>query len=120
MKPYHRKISLVTGLIATLWFTAPVAQAHSPRPRELIVSIQTLRVETQTLVVVSAKAKSPREFVWYKSTRFIENNHFVDTAALKEGMQVTVYYHSPFFGKPWITKVVWQSPNSATPPGNVQ
>lgn len=99
--------------MVTLFFTAPVAQAHSARARELAVTVQMIRADARSLTLVPTKTKSPREFVWYKSTRFIENNHFVDAAALKEGMQVKVYYHSPFFGKPFVTKVVW---SSAAPP----
>jgi hypothetical protein len=31
----------------------------------------------------------------------------VSATELKVGMDVTIYYHSPFFGKPYATKVVW-------------
>lgn len=109
MHSYQSKIFTSFILVVALCLTAPSARAHSVHARELEASIQSLRMETRTLVVISVKAKSPREMVWNKSTSFIENGHFVDAAKLREGIQVKLYYHSPFFGKPYLTKVAWNS-----------
>ncbi len=44
---------------------------------------------------------------WNSRTRFIEGAQFVDAAKLREGVPVSVIYRSPFFGKPFVTKVVF-------------
>ena len=97
------------ALLVALCLTAPAARAHSVHARELEATIQTIRMETRTLVVIPAKAKSAREMIWNKSTSFVEDGHFVDAAKLREGIRMKLYYHSPFFGKPYLTKVVWNS-----------
>jgi hypothetical protein len=40
-------------------------------------------------------------------TRFIKGWKFTNDTALKMGLRACVYYLSPFFGKPFVTKVVW-------------
>ena len=109
MHSHHRKIFAVVVLLAVLCVATPSARAHSVHAREFEATIQSIRMETRTLVVISAKAKFPREMVWNKSTSFVEDDHFVEAAKLPKGVQVRLYYHSPFFGKPYLTKVVWNS-----------
>ena len=40
-------------------------------------------------------------------TQFVRNWEFEGADALKPGTRGRVYYHSPFFGKPFVAKVVW-------------
>ena len=42
-------------------------------------------------------------------TKFIKDWKFTDDIALKTGLRACVYYRSSFFGKPFVTKVVWIS-----------
>lgn len=114
MRLYHNKLFAGVALLVVLCLTTPLAQAHNAHARELATTVRTIRVETRTLVLSWSKAKSPLEMVWNKSTSFIEDGHFVAAAKLQEGMQVKVYYHSPFFGKPYLTKVVWNTTVSRT------
>lgn len=46
---------------------------------------------------------------WTKNTRFIYKRELTNAVALKDGLSVVVYYHSPLFGKPFVTKVVWEN-----------
>lgn len=88
-------------------------QAHAPRARELIGTVQRIQPQAHSLTIVSAKAAASLELIWKRDTRFIENNHFVDSASLRKGTQIAAYYHTPFFGKPYLSKVVWSRPASA-------
>jgi len=110
---YHRIATAILALLA-LCFFAPTAQAITVRARELNVTVQSVLPQTRTLVVVPKEDTKAREYVWAKSTQFVENNRFVDASALKEGMNAKIYYHTPFFGKPYVSKVVWLSENPAS------
>jgi hypothetical protein len=111
---HQSKILAAIAVMVVVCLIAPSAQAHSVRARELEATIRTVRVETRTLVVISAKEKFPREMVWNRSTSFVENRQFVDAAKLREGIKVRVYYHSPFFGRPYLTKVAWNTTATQT------
>lgn len=73
----------------------------SIRATEVEAVVQSIRVETRTLVIISAKAKSPHEMAWNNSTSFVEDDHLVDAAKLRARIHVKLYYRSPFFGKPY-------------------
>lgn len=111
MKTNHHQITAALLALFALCFITPLAHARPPRARELSVTVQSVRPETRTLVVIPAEDLTPREYVWTKSTEFVENRRFVDASALKEGMSAKIYYHTPFFGKPYVSKVVWLSEN---------
>lgn len=98
-----------------MFLTSEVSHAHSARSREIKATIQEIRPNTKTLIVSSEKGSPLREFIWRKSTRFIQNDHFVDALALREGLSVRAYYRSPFIGKPFLTKIVWHSGGHGTP-----
>lgn len=107
----HRIAAAILALLA-LCFFAPSAHAHSPRARELSITIQSIQPETRTLLVVPANEVKPREYVWTKSTVFLKNHRVVDASALKVGVGAKIYYHTPFFGKPYVSQVVWLTENS--------
>jgi hypothetical protein len=44
---------------------------------------------------------------WKPGTSFVRGGEFDRADSLKEGARVCVYYRSPFFGRPFVTKVVW-------------
>ena len=44
--------------------------------------------------------------VWNSQTRFIEGMRLVNATELTKGARVTVWYHTPFFGKRFTTKIV--------------
>jgi len=53
-----------------------------------------------------AQEKGPQKLIWNSDTLFLRNWKTVPATELKQGAHITVYYHSPFFGKPFVTKVV--------------
>ena len=57
--------------------------------------------------IESPRRNQPATFAVKGDTQFIKDWKFTDAAALKEGLRACVYYRSPFFGKPFVTKVVW-------------
>lgn len=107
MKTNYYRFVAVTFALFALSFFAPHAQAHSPRARELLVTVQSMRPEARAIVVIPIGEGTPHEFVWTKSTQFIEDWRFVDASMLKKGMKAKIYYHTPFFGMPYVSKIMW-------------
>ena len=101
-------------LLVTTFLITPRAEAHAPRAREVSAVIQAINHEQRTLSLETPKGGGPRELVWDKSTKFLRDSKFVPATELKAGTRVTVYYHSPFFGKPFATKIVWITNTSKT------
>lgn len=91
---------------ATL-LTTPNVEARPPRAREVAAVVQAINHSERTLSLGYQKSRSPRELIWHSDTKFLRDWKFVPATELKEGTRVTVYYHSPFFGKPYVSKVVW-------------
>ena len=107
--------SLKTAITAALLcLSIADSWARPPRARELCGVVEKIDRDTQTLTVLSGKG-DPLNAVWKRDTKFIDNWKFTDSGSLKEGRRACVYYHSPFFGKPFVTKVIWtngQSPQT--------
>lgn len=87
------------------------AEARPPRARELCGVIQAIDLQTCSLTIQSPKRGQPATFAIKSDTRFIKDWKFAESASLKEGLRACVYYRSPFFGKPFVTKVVWVNQN---------
>ena len=85
------------------------AAAHTPRAREAIASVQTINYDKRTLWLTDLQGRGPREMIWHSDTIFLRDWKVVSATELKEGTHARVYYHSPFFGKPFITKVIWEN-----------
>ena len=85
------------------------AEARPPRARELCGVIQAIDPQTRTLTIQSPKRESATVFAVKGDTRFIKDWKFTNDTALKSGLRACVYYRSPIFGKPFVTKVVWTS-----------
>ena len=85
----------------------PDAKARPPRAREAVAVIQVIDHSERILSLNHQQGRGPRELVWNSDTKFLRDWRFVPATELKEGTLATVYYHSPFFGKPFVTKVVW-------------
>lgn len=102
LKPLTPAIAAVSVLLS-----AAEIQARSPRARELCGAIQMLDPGSHTLTVQSPKRDQPFTLVWKRDTKFIHNWKFTDSTALKERLRACVYYRSPIFGKPFVTRVVW-------------
>lgn len=96
------------AVLFTIVLLAPSnAEAHSPHAREALAIVQTINYEKRTLSVSYPQGHGPRKLIWNSDTKFLHDWKFVPATELKEGVPVTVYYHSPVFGKPFVAKVVW-------------
>jgi hypothetical protein len=82
------------------------AEARTPRTREVKGVIQSVDYGHQTMTLNYAQGLGPKELVWRPETEFQCGTNSVPAMELKAGMSVTVDYHSPFFGKPYATRVV--------------
>jgi len=100
-------LKAVLATTAFLCLSSADSWARPPRARELCGVVERINHETYTLTVLPEKKGQPLNVVWKRDTRFIHNWKFTDSAFLKEGLRGCVYYRSPFFGKPFVTKVVW-------------
>ena len=96
-------------VLALFCDTATNAWARAPRARERQCVIQTVEAHSRAMTLRCGKDTQPLELVWKEDTWFLKNWQFTDSAQLKPGQAVTVYYRSPFFGKKYVTKVVWQN-----------
>ena len=105
-----------SALAAALTATALLCVSSAPRARELCGVIQAIDAQSHALTIQSPKRDRPLTVVWKRDTGFINNWKFADSASLKEGMRVCIYYRSPLFGKPFVTKVVWVDEQSAKNP----
>ena len=101
----------IIGLLALaiFSFTSINAWAHAPRARARQCVVQTLEPNSRAMTLRCGKDAEALELAWTKQTRFVKDWQFADSAQVRPGQRVTVYYHSPFFGKKFATKVVWQS-----------
>lgn len=94
-------------VLSALCFATTTSWARPPRARERCGVLQSIDREAHTLTLVPEKGERPLVAVWKSDTKFLKNWKFQPADALKEGVRACVFYRSPFFGKPFVTKVVW-------------
>lgn len=85
------------------------AEAGASRARRAEGKVLVVDRETQTILVKPPSGKRPLLVDWNKHTWFIHNGRVTNAVALTEGVRVAVFYHSPLFSKPFVTKVVWSN-----------
>ncbi len=111
MKNQFKTIGIWSALLLTSTvLTPPSAQARPPRARELCGVVQAFDPQMHTVTIQSPKRNRPATLAVKGDTQFIKNWKFTDSDSLKEGLRACVYYRSPFFGKPFVTKIVWTNP----------
>ena len=74
--------------------------------------MQSIERDSRTMTLQCGKDAKALELMWTKQTTFLQDGKFADVAPLKPNQAVVVYYRSPFFGKKFATKVVWQNGSS--------
>ena len=82
------------------------AIAITPRGRDAAGVVQHLDENAKTFQLRRSEDAKLMTLSWNSRTRFIQGAQFVDAAKLREGAPVSVIYHTPFFGKPFVAKVV--------------
>lgn len=102
------RILILVMLSATVFATQSVF-GITVRAREEFGTIQAINIGTRRLTINPARDAKPLTLVWNSQTRFLQDWRFTTVERLKQGTQVTVYYHSPFFGDRFATKIVWRT-----------
>lgn len=97
---------MILLLIALLIGAAPASHARSPQGRHLSGTIQQADATTCHAVLLT-NDKSSVSFVWNKSTDFVAGTEFVPASRLSRGAHVEIILQRPFFGEPFVTKVVF-------------
>ena len=105
---------LILLLIALLIGTAPVSHARSPQGRHLTGTIQQADAKTCHAVLLPSDKTKSILFIWNKHTDFVAGKEFVPASRLTRGAPVEIILHRPFFGEPFVTKVIFL--NSTTKP----
>jgi hypothetical protein len=83
------------------------AMPHTIQAREVHAVIQAIDLEKKVLTLNYDQAHGPQKMVWNEDTQFLHDEKPGSATELNEGTHVTLFYHSPFFGKPFATKVIW-------------
>jgi len=83
--------------------------AHTPHARETHGVIQSIDYRTRILTLTYFQEGGSQKLVWKSDTQWLRDMKPVRATELKMDTKVTIYYRSPFFGKPFTTKVVWCS-----------
>lgn len=89
------------------------AAAIPPTGRRRTGTIEHVDSSTRQLTFRANREERPRVFIWNKRTRFVRNVNFVEPSALHAGARADVTYHSPFFGEPFVSRVVLLEPAPA-------
>jgi hypothetical protein len=105
MKTMQKKGWLAALLMALAW----PAAAHTGLSRPASGVIESLDSGTRTVRFTPATGHAPHELVITRQTKFIHDWQFAAAGEVKPGTKAVIYYRTPFFGKPFITKVVWSN-----------
>lgn len=108
--------SLSLLVLTALCLTAATSSARPPRARELCGVLQNVDGGAHQMVLLPKGSGKPLELDWKPDTSFVRGGEFDRAASLKEGARLCVYYRSPFFGRPFVTKVVWQEKTASLQP----
>ena len=98
---------LAAILVAAVIVSAMPAAAHTVRSRPGSGTVEVLDMETRTVKFAPANGKAPTELALTRQTKFIHDWHFAPASELKPGTKAVVHYRTPFFGRPFVTKIVW-------------
>lgn len=83
------------------------SQAHTPPVQEVCGIVQEINVPKRFLVLRCAGGAKPLSLVWLRGAIFLKDGKLANSGELTIGQRIFVFYHRPFFGKPFITKVSW-------------
>ncbi len=98
-----------TFLLLACCFANFSAFAHTPHAREAHGVIQSIDYQKRMLTLTYIQERGPQKLIWKSDTQFLRDLKPVPATELKQGAHITVYYHSPFFGKPFAAKVVFEN-----------
>ena len=115
------KTSILLSLLvaAVLLGLAPASHAWTPHGRHHTGTIQQVNAKARRAVLLPADGSKPMTFIWNRFTEFVAGSGFVEASSMTKGAQVKIILHRPFFGEPFVTKVVLLS-RSTKPTNNQQ
>lgn len=96
----------VAFLVAASGLIIP-ADAHTVRSRPTSGIVEAFDADTRTVKLLPVNGQASRELALTRRTKFIQNQHFAPANDLMVGTSAVFYYRMPFFGRPFVTKVVW-------------
>lgn len=102
-----KAICFYPALLGVVLFTAVTASAHTVRSRPACGVVERLDVAGRYVRFSPTNSKAPTELALTRRTKFVHNGRFAPPDELKDGTRAVVYYRAPFFGRPFVTKVVW-------------
>lgn len=95
------------ALLGLVLLSAAAANAHTVRSRPACGVVERLDLASRTVQFSPKHGKAPTELALTSQTKFVHNWHFAPADELTDGTRAVVYYRTPFFGMPFVTKVVW-------------
>ena len=107
MKSFARAGPIRALLVAAALIGTTEAFAHTTRSRPVEATVESVSLDNRTLTIAPTKGNGPSVLALTRQTKFIHNWKFAPASELKPGKHATVYYRTPFFGKPFVTRIVW-------------
>lgn len=92
-------------MLAILAVTTPFAAALPNTGRRITGTIVNVDAQAKEVTLRPENKGLAVSFVWNKRTAFSTNTQPADASVLKKGRRVITIYHSPFFGKPYVSRV---------------
>lgn len=89
------------------------AAAIPPTGRRTTGTIENVDHSTRHLTFRAEREDKAKDYVWNKRTRFVSGISFVEASALRSGARADVTVHSPFFGEPFVSRVILFKPAPA-------
>lgn len=96
-------------LFACLYPTDALAIRPRSRAAEGIIENIDTRHRTLTIKRLDSDEQEVLTYQWKDYTKFIQDDQIVKVTALKTGTRIDYWYRTPFFGKPFVTRVRWSS-----------
>lgn len=93
-------------MLAVLAVTTPFAAALPNTGRRITGTVESVDANAKEAILRPENKGSAVSFVWNKRTTFSTNTQPADASILKKGRRVKTIYHSPFFGKPYVSRVM--------------
>ncbi len=105
--PMRKFLCLILLLIALLIGAAPASHARTPQGRHFTGTIQQADATTCHAVLLTNDKSTSVSFVWNRNTDFVAGTELVSASRVTRGAPVEIIVHRPFFGEPFVTKVIF-------------
>ena len=97
-------------MLAILAATTPFTAALPSTGRRVTGTVEYVDAQNKEVTLRPENKGSAISFIWNKRTTFSTDTRTADASILKKGRRVKTIYHSPFFGKPYVSRVILPSP----------